>query len=411
VLAALGGAPEIPPDVLAAIDSVLPADPPVELRGGAAEISRRLAAEVPASATDPRRQGRLHQKLGWRLADAGHPVQARWALQEAASMARRRAANGGEPYPDDLALALRGLGAVLLDLGEWGAARAALAEAVQLWTALPGSAGAAETAAECLDLLGVALDREGRTAEASTARRRAVALWRGLTSTDGGCLPGLVRSLVGDAEQLRGDGRHLDALGRLDEAIECWGELARRVDGDRAVDGDPDFAATLLARGLTLCALRRTAEAAAALSGAVAVFRRLASLNVAFDADLARALAAQADAAGDAGDWPGAAAAYDDATAIHHRLVRIDPDRYEHDLARCLIGSARLRLRGNLPDLHDEDALAAVLQAVTILRRRSGQERRADDLEEAQRLAADLLDAAGRINDAQKLREHAGLAS
>lgn len=402
VLSAVAATPLVSLDVLDAIESALPTNAPADLHTGIAALTERLVAGMLDQSADPRREMRLCQKLGWRLTAAGHLPAARRALWSAVEIGRRLVAQDRSQHGAELALALRSLGAVLVRMADWATASDVLSQAARLW-ADPASAAdpPAEDLAECLADLSRALWHEGRTAEALVASQRAVATWRRAPSSGPGHRLRLVQWLNQQAGQLRQGLRYAEALSRLDEALSLWQELAARYP----VGGDPEFANTLLVRGRTLRSLRRKPEALASITAAVAVFRQLAEVNIAYEHGLARSLVALADALGDLDRWPEAIEAQDEAVAIDERLTRINLDRYGLDLVRSSLGFAALCRSGGV---RYPDALARSVAAGSLLngRVRADGATRAELLTTARSLAAGLLDLLGRPEEAEAVRRH-----
>ncbi|MEV6301879.1 ATP-binding protein [Actinoplanes sp. NPDC051861] len=377
-LSAVASAPMIPLDVLAAIEAALPNEPPQDLYAGIAAVTERLARDT----TDPVRAARLLQKLGWRLLDSGRVADGLAALDRAVATARR------PPAPvAPLESALRTAGRAHARARDWANAAAMLSEAVSLWD---GGEPAVEDVATCLGDLSLALWHTGRHASSLSVRHRALQRLRRLVAGDSRHRLTLVRTLVQQAEQLREGERRSDALDALDEA----GDLLRAIAGDTGLERD--FAAALTGRAKTLQSLGRLAEAESAASAAVRFLRQLAGLNVSFDQNLAQALATHGEILGALGRWPGAIDAQETATAIVRRLGRINQERHRLDLVHQLIRFARAcRDAGQ----RAEDGLTALTEALGLMRP-------GDPVPAAvtHGLAADLLDAAGRHDDAAELR-------
>jgi tetratricopeptide (TPR) repeat protein len=375
---------DLPADVLAAVESALPAEPPPDLHAGVAAITERLAAGSPGPAAGSPGPAAAW-KLGWRLLDTGRIPD---ALNLFAS-ARRRATN-----PTQLEFALRSLGHAHLRARDWPAAATALTQAVSLWTDR-NTTPPPDEAARCLDGLGLALGHQGRDAASLSARQRAITRLRRLIAVDGRHRLTLVRVLVPQAEQLRRAGRHRDALATLDEAA----SLLRSIAGAGL---ETDFAAALLGRARTLQSMRQPREAAYAVAGALRVLRQLAGLNIAYDHDLARALEVSAEIQAALENWRDAIGDQDRAVSIYRRLHRINRDRYGLDLAGALIAFAR---RGRDAQRRPRDTLSALTEAMTLLRSGRHDPAAADRLiAMARTVGADLLDAAGRRTEADDLR-------
>ncbi|WP_204299424.1 hypothetical protein [Actinoplanes campanulatus] len=394
-LSALAAARVVPLDVLAAIESRLPAEPSPDLYAGIAAITERLAADLSRNAVDPVRAARVLQKLGWRLLDAGRVAQGVAMLIEATAATRLLYAEDRVTHAAQFELALRTLGRAHLRVENWAEAAGSLGAAVGLWSSESlGPALPPEEIATCLSELSLALWRTGETTSSLSTRHRAIAQLRRLVSTHPQYRIILIRALVQQAEQLRRDKRMAASLDALDEAV----KLLRALAGSAEPGLEIDFAAALLGRARTLRSLDRLREAEPAAAGAVRVFRSHAGLDIAYDQDLAWALETLAGIHAALGWWSSALAAQENAIAIHRRLSRINPERYSPAQARELIDFARICHGAGL---RYEDALIAVTEATALL----GADAAGDRLRSvALTLTVDLLTAAGRHAEADEMR-------
>jgi hypothetical protein len=398
-LSALAASPAVPLDLLAAIESALPADPPADLSAGLAAITERLAADFPG---DPARAAARDLKLGWRLLNSGRVAEGIGLLARSVATTRRLAKSDHAGHAPQLELALRSLGRAHLQAKDWGAAAAALGEAVGLWTDDRARVRPpAPEIAGCLADLSLALWHQGDDRSSLATRHRAIGQLRRLVAADPRHRRTLIRALIQQADQLRRGTRHRDSLDALNEATELLREMAGGPDAVL----EADFAAALLGRAKTLQSLGEVAEAEFSASGAVRVFGELAGRNVSFDRDLAEALGVQATLLARLDRWPEALGAQGAMVSIYRRLNRMNTGRYGFDLARALITFARqCRDRAT----RYQDGLDALAEAVALLLAgRVEPAARARLLRAARTLGADLLDAAGRPAEAGALRKAA----
>lgn len=394
-LSALAAAPWMPPETLAAIESVLPVDPAADLHAGIAALGERLAAELPQG-DDPQRAVAALLKRGWRLVNSGRIADGVRLLTLAAGTARKLTA---EEHPTDLERALRLLGRAHVQAGNWAAAAATLGEAVGLWN----NHGArvrppADEIARCLTDLSLALWHQG-IGDSLAVRHRAIVQLRRLVATDPRHRLTLARVLVQQAEQFRERDRYRDSLDAIEDAARLLGEVA----GEAGTWLEPDFATALLGRARTLQSLRRPAEAAAAATAAVRVLEQLARRSVAFDEDLAGALGTKAAALAGLGRWTEATGAREKAVLIFRRLGGINSRRYSVGFAHALTAFGRVCRDA---DRRHDDALRALGEAIELVR--SSQETAAVKtrlLADAESIGADLFDAAGRHQEADALRK------
>ncbi|GID32841.1 hypothetical protein [Paractinoplanes brasiliensis] len=390
-LSAIAAAPAMPLDVLAAIESAFPQEPTADLHAGIAAITERLARELAGHADDPVRAGALALKLGWRLFESGRVRDGLALLTEAVAIARRPPAQAAQ-----LELALRSLGRACTRAKDWATAADALGQAAELWN--DRCTPPAEDVAACLADLSLALWNQGRDTSSLSTRHRAIAQLRRLVVVDGRYRLTLIRVLVQQAEQLRRGDRRRDALEALDEAL----GLLQAVAGNAGAGLELDFAAALLGRAMTLHSLRQHQEASFAASGAVAVFRRLAEVNVFYDKELARARQVEAQILADRTAWGGALDALAETIAIHRRLVRISAERHELDLVQALLKFARVSLPSGL---RTEAALGGLDEVIERVRAPRFDAVRDRLVLAARTIGADILDKAGRAPEADAMRD------
>jgi tetratricopeptide (TPR) repeat protein len=395
-LSALAAARWMTPEILAAIESVLPVEPPADLHAGIAALGERLAADLPPQADDPVRKVAVLLKRGWRLTNSGRITDGVRLLAAAVATARLLTA---EEYPTELERALRLLGRAQVQAGNWAAVAAALGEAVGLWTTHgPRVQPPADEIARCLTDLSLALWRQG-IGESLAVRHRAIVQLRRLVATDPRHRLTLARVLVQQAEQLRQRDRYQDSLEAIEDAARLMGEVA----GDAGSWLEPDFAAALLGRARTLQSLRELAGSAAAASAAVRILEQLARRNVAFDEDLAGALGTEAAVLAALGRWTEAIEAQEKAVSIFRRLGRINGPRYNTGFAQVLTDFGRIcRDAARRYD----DALRVLAEAIELMRSsRESAAVRTRMLVDAESIGADLLDASGRHREADALRK------
>ncbi|MBL7259774.1 hypothetical protein [Paractinoplanes lichenicola] len=401
-LSAIAGAPAMPLDVLAAIESAFPPEPPADLHAGIAAVTERLARELAGSTNDPVRVGALALKLGWRLVESGRIRDGIDLLAEAVAIARRLGVESGAAHAAQLEVALRSLGRACIRAGDWVRATDTLGEAVGLWNdSGTGMTPPAEDVAACLADLSLALWRQGRDTASLSTRHRAIAQLRRLVLIDGRHRLTLIRVLVQQAEQLRRADRLQGALAAVDEALALLQAMA-----DSAGEGlEVDFAAVLLGRAKTLHSFGLLPEAAFAASSAVAVFQRLAGVNVYYDTDLAHAHQAHADVLAAQSQWRKALDAQAEALAIHRRLARTSAERHELDLIQTLIKFARLCRDAGM---QSEPALRSLAEAIKRAHAPRFQKARDRIVQAACAIGADILDADGRHAEADAMRGRAG---
>ena len=351
-LIALSGLPQIPIDVLDAIERLLPPERHVDLDAGIAAITRRLTEHRLTTTDEPREHAQLYLALGRRLSNAGDNRQALVACTEGTKILRGLATDNPQDFDSDLAKSLTNLGMARHALGQWDEALAATEEAVGLLQRLKGE-GSAELDFE----LAAALNNLG-----------------------------LIQSHFGQWEH---------ALHTTEEAV----EIRRRLAADDPAAFEPDLAKSLVNLGVKQSALGQQMKALASAEEAVELFRRLAATNpTSFEPDFALALNNLGNRMRYLGRWEEGLRTTEEAVPICRRLVAANPAAYELELA-MLLGN----LGNDLSYLGRRDeALAATQEAVEIYRRRA-----ADNLAAVEPHLATVLgnlgmdlSAAGRLEEA-----------
>ncbi|MBO4161431.1 tetratricopeptide repeat protein [Micromonospora antibiotica] len=403
--------PGIDPDVLDAIDAVLPTHRHVDLDIAAAAVTTALTPHRLAATTDPAEHARLHTIHARRLANAGLRDQALPLAEESAGIYRRLAGANPAAYLPALASSLNDLGLWLWGLGRREEALAPSEEAAAIYRRLAGANPAAYLPALAMSLnnLGLWLSGLGRREEALAPSEEAAAIYRRLVEVDPAAyLPDLAMSLnnLGTvlselrrweeallfteealmirrrlveanpaaylpalAMSLHDLGFCLSGLGRREEALPFTEEALtirwRLMEANPAAYL-PDLAMSLINLGDMLSGLGRRGEALAPSVEAVGIYRRLVEANPAaylpYLAASLNNLGVQLSEVGRRGE---ALPPSEEATAIYRRLVEVNPAAYLPDLAMSLnnlgVRLSELGRRG--------EALAPSAEAVGIYRR------------------------------------------
>ena len=179
----LAGLPGLDLVLLEAIEAHLPSRH-VDLDPAAAVITTRLHAHRLAHATGDDERARLHERLGYRLANASRPEEALAAAGEAVEIRRRLAAARPDAFEPDLAMSLNNLGNRLSELRRAEEALAAAGEAVEIRLRLAAARPDAfePDLAMSLNNLGRMLSGAGRPEEAWVADAEAVEIRRRLAA-------------------------------------------------------------------------------------------------------------------------------------------------------------------------------------------------------------------------------------
>ncbi len=223
--------------------------------------ARMAAAAAHRTGDDPLTAGRIRLARARVSIRGGQYPRARDEARAAADTIA--AAHGTGDHPE-VAEALTALGDALRELGDWPAAEAALARALEVRERLLGRGH--PHLAQSLSALGVLQAARGAYAEALGYHQRAVAVAEAALAPDHAALAGYLEYL-GEAYTLLG--RHADAIAPLERA------LAAR---ERALGPDhPDIANALTQLGRTMRAMGRFEDARAAYQRALDV--RVAALG------------------------------------------------------------------------------------------------------------------------------------
>ncbi|MEV4847449.1 tetratricopeptide repeat protein [Micromonospora matsumotoense] len=357
--------PGIDPDVLAAIDAVLPTHRHVDLDIAAAAITTALTPHRLAATTDPAEHARLHTIHARRLANAGLRDRALPLAEESAGIYRRLAGANPAAYLPALASSLNDLGLWLWGLGRREEALAPSEEAAAIHRRLVEADPAVYLPALAMSLnnLGIWLSGLGRREEALAPSEEAAAIYRRLVeASPAAFLPDLAMSLNNLGAVLSELRRWEEALPSTEEAL-----MIRR----RLVEADPAaylpaLAMSLHEVGVCLSGLGRREEALPSTEEALMIRRRLVEANpAAYLPDLAMSLNNLGDVLSGLGRREEALAPSEEAAAIYRRLVEANPAAYLPYLAGSLnnlgIRLSELGRRG--------EALAPSVEAVGIYRR------------------------------------------
>ncbi|MBM7086915.1 tetratricopeptide repeat protein [Micromonospora sp. MMS20-R2-29] len=357
--------PGIDPDVLDAIDAVLPTDRHVDLDIAAAAITTALTPHRLAATTDAAAHARLRATHVRRLANAGLRDQALLPAEEAVAIFRRLAEADPAVYLLDLAGSLNNLGMILSGLGRREEALAPSEEAAAIFRRLAEANPAVYLSDLALSLnnLGIWLSGLGRWEEALAPSEEAVAIRRRLGEADPAVyLSDLAESLNTLGIILSGLGRREEALAPSEEAVAIRRRLA---EADPAVYLS-DLAESLNTLGSILSGLVRWKDALAPVEEAAAIYRRLAEASpAAYLSHLAGSLNNLGTIHSGLGRREEALTPSEEAAAIFRRLAEASPAAYLSGLALSLNGlGIRLFGLGRW-----EEALAPIEEAAAIYRR------------------------------------------
>jgi tetratricopeptide (TPR) repeat protein len=361
-LARLAEIDDLPPDVLEAIDVVLPIDRHVDLDVAAAALAARLTPYRLATATDPSQQAELYNVLAIRLHHGGQTEQAFVPAKQVVDIYRGLVAV--QPgHESDLVLALNNLGTILSDLGRRDEALAAATEAVDIYRRVVAvQPGHESDLALALNNLGTILSDLGRRDEALAAATEAVDIYRQLAAANPAeYAPYLARGLNNLSVYLSDGGREA-ALSATIEAL----DIRLRLAAVNPATFEPDLAATLSNLGVRQSQLGRRQEALFSTTKAVEIWRRLAAANpAAHEPDLALALNNLGADLSDVGRRGEALAVAAEAVDIYRRLAGTNLAAHESNLAAALIN---LGIRLSHLGRHEE-ALGVSTEAVGLRRR------------------------------------------
>jgi hypothetical protein len=364
-LIALARLPQIPIDLLDAIERLFPPERHVDLDPGIAAIVRRLTEHRLAVEDEPHERAGLYLNLGTRLSNAGDHRQALHSFTQATEIYRGLAAADPQDVELDLAKSLNNLGQARQALGQWADALAATNEAVGLFRQLKGEdpVGLDPGLATALSNLGLMQSHFGRREEALRTTEEAVAIRRRLAADDPAAFEAdLAGSLNNLGVMQSALGKQLEALPTAEESV----ELFRRLAAANPTAFEPGFATALNNLGNRMRYLGRWEEGLRATQEAVPICRRLVSANpAAYELELAMLLANLGNDMSYLGQRDEALAATREAVELYRRRAADNPPAVEPRLAMVLdnLGSD-LSGAGQL-----EAALAAVQEAVAIYRR------------------------------------------
>ncbi|MEV6707749.1 tetratricopeptide repeat protein [Micromonospora wenchangensis] len=328
--------PGIDPDVLAAIDAVLPTHRHVDLDIAAAAVTAALTPHRLAATTDPSEHARLHTIHARRLANAGLRDQALPLAEEATGIYRRLVGANPAAYLSYLASSLNDLGLWLWGLGRREEALAPSEEAAAIYRRLVEANPAAYLPALAISLnnLGLWLSGLGRREEALAPSEEAAAIYRRLVEVDPAAyLPDLAMSLNNLGAVLSELRRRKEALPPTEEAL----TIRRRLVEANPAAYLPALAMSLHELGVCLSGLGRREEALPPTEEALTIRRRLVEANpAAYLPDLAMSLNNLGDVLSGLGRREEALAPSDEGTGIYRRLVEVNPAAYLPYLAGSL---------------------------------------------------------------------------
>ncbi|WP_328383525.1 tetratricopeptide repeat protein [Micromonospora zamorensis] len=387
--------PSVDPDILAAINTVLPTDRHADLDIATAAISTTLTPHQLATTADPAEHARLHETHALRLANAGLHDQALAASQEAVTIRRQLMQSDPVAYLPDLAMSLANLGVRLSALGRREEALVPAEEAVDLYRQLAkANPTYPPKLAASLNNLGIWVSALGRREEALVPAEEAVDLYRQLAKANPAYVPDFAMSLSNLGVWLSALGREEEALVPAEEAVDLYRQLAKANPTYL-----PNFAGSLTNLGARLSKLGRREEALAPFQEAVDLDRQSAKVNpAAYLPDLAGALDNLGICLSALGREDEALTHSQEAVDLYRQLAKASPAAYLPDLARSLTNlGVRLSELGQ-----PEHALTPFQEAVTIRRPLA----QADSVTYLPDLAASLnnlgicLSALGREDDA-----------
>lgn len=401
-LSALAQLPDVPVDVLAAVEERFPRDRDVDLASGMASVTERLVAYRLAERDDPAYTAPLRHRLALRLAHAGRDDEAvdvaRAAVADCRQLPRTVAA-----YSTYLPVALTNLASHLTRSGRPSQEAVAHAEEAvallePLMTVHPGAPELELTTARAA--LSVAWQTMGRhDSSVSALSEQTVSSYRAMAATDPQRYePYLLHALHNAAVHHRGGGRIADALVCSREALEIAGRLSTTSPATYL----PSLAQECNNHGNLLMETGRADLALPVAEQAVEVLRELRRGDArAHERDLARALDLLGNCRQLLGRLDDAIAATEEAVEIGRQLA--GRDAYAHELALALdnLGSRRamhslMRRQTGSPESMEHSA-----EAAGILRRLAGA---APDRFE-QELARVLSNLAARQVENQRLEE------
>lgn len=364
-LSALAQLPDVPVDVLAAVEERFPQDRDVDLDSGMASVTERLAAYRLAERDDPAYTAPLRHRLALRLAHAGRDDEAvdvaRAAVADCRRLPRTVAA-----YSTYLPAALTNLASHLTRSGRPSPEAVAHAEEAvalleRLVTVHPGAPELELTTARAA--LSVARQTMGRhDSSVSALSEQTISSYRAMAATDPQRYePYLLQALHNAAVHHRGDGRIADALACSREALEIAGRLSAASPATYL----PNLAQECTNHGNLLMETGRADLALPVAEQAVEVIREMRRGDArAHERDLARALDLLGNCRQLLGRLDDAIAATEEAVEIGRQLAGRDADAHELALALDNLGSRRamhslVRRQAGSPESMEHSAEAA----------------------------------------------------
>ncbi|MGW1067415.1 CHAT domain-containing protein [Streptomyces aureus] len=362
-------------DALRAVDA--PRPDPLTLARNAVTTRMRQAAD------DPTRLPALANSLsnlGIALSAHGRHEEGLEATEEAVRLLERLAATDAAAHEAALASALHNLGNRYSYLGQSKQALEATRRAAEIRMRLAARDPAAHGRDLASTLRNLADDSwtEGRPAEALIASDWMVRAWRTLAGAEPATHDVSLARALGGAEPATHDvslaralhwrARHLDGVGRYEEARECLTESAslwRARTEQLPPSHESELAGTLLNLSGVLLVLDRPEESLAAARESVAVLRHLADDgSAATTVQLAKALGTLGNSLHATGEWGRAARTQEESVALWRGLVGQRVDEAPAGLALTL-GNLGVALNGAG---RPRDARTALEESVELLR-------------------------------------------
>ncbi|MGW4892476.1 tetratricopeptide repeat protein [Kitasatospora sp. NPDC004240] len=276
-LVALAAHPWVDPELLEAIDDVLP-DHHVELDPATAAIATRLTGHRLAANDDPAWHARVHGHLAVRLANAGQFDGALAASEEGLRNWREPAAGGGDEQRVTFTRALNNHASWLMQAGRRDEALAVSEEAMEACRDLVRGDHDAHLPelVRALSNHAVWLAAVGRFAEALELSEAALEPRRQLAARDRERhLPHLAIAVANHATWLTEEKRYPEALICSQEAVDLTQELA----GQRREKFLPELVMAVGNHALLMAETGRSAEALSLSGQAVELHRELTALN------------------------------------------------------------------------------------------------------------------------------------
>ncbi|MDX2680414.1 tetratricopeptide repeat protein [Streptomyces sp. NY05-11A] len=365
-LVALAAIPGVAPDVLEAVEALLPAGRHPSLDVGTAAMAAALLPHRLAATEDCAEQAALYQSLATRQSYAGRHAEAIGTLEHAVGLRRQAAAADPDEHEAAYAVTLNDLGIELGADGRHPEALPALEQAVETLRRLAASDPDPPRAAHlalALSGLGTCLSELGRRREAEAAELEACEIRMRLCEAEPEVFTGeLSDSLRNMALYLADRGEPVLALEMAEQELSFLRLLTER----EPLDYEHSLASALSNLSIYLADVGRWADAVTAGEEAGEIGRRLARANpAAHEEALARTLANLANHLAESGRWADAVTVSEEAVDIARRLARANPAAHEAGLARKLTDLCSRLVESGRPSA----ALAAVREGEAILRR------------------------------------------